>query len=136
MNIKSGQTKLLEIGPLNLKRLLKRLKEEVTLPLTLLINKSIKQCYVPKEWKKAKIIPFYKKKGSTLDKANYRPISLLSTYSKVIEKFINNQIVTHLEQNNLLYTNQFGFRKKKLTQSMRLTKLSNLYKLQNMHVKL
>ena len=40
---------------------------------------------------------------------NYRPISLLSTLSKILEKIVANSLVNHLEINNLLYDNQYGF---------------------------
>ena len=46
---------------------------------------------------------------------NYRPISILPFLSKVFEKVLLKQLVTHFESNNLLCPNQFGFRKKKST---------------------
>ena len=61
--------------------------------------------------KVAKLKPLYKK-GSLTEPCNYRPISLLSLISKVIEKVIHDQTSTFLNSKNLLYTSQSGFRKK------------------------
>ena len=46
---------------------------------------------------------------------NYRPISLLSSISKILEKFIANQLLNHLEYNKLLYEHQYGFQRNKST---------------------
>ena len=62
----------------------------------------------------AKIIPIFKN-GNPLSLDNYRPISLLSAFSKVLEKIICNRLVVFLEANNLINKNQFGFRKKHST---------------------
>ena len=66
--------------------LLKKLNPVLNHPLAYLINRSLEEGYMPLSWKKAKIIPIFKNKGSKLDLANYRPISILPTFSKVIEK--------------------------------------------------
>ncbi len=60
--------------------------------------------------KVAKIIPLYKSGDNTL-LGNYRPIALLSTFSKILEKIIANRLSSYLENNNLLSNFQFGFRK-------------------------
>ena len=48
---------------------------------------------------------------------DYRPISLLSVESKVLEKAVHNQLVNYLESNNLLSRNQYGFQKGHSTQA-------------------
>ena len=53
-------------------------------------------------------IPIFKA-GDRYSCDNYRPISLLSTISNILEKIVANSLVNHLELNNLLYENQFGF---------------------------
>ena len=56
------------------------------------------------------------KKGDINDLKNYRPISLLSVFSKVIEKLMTKQLVNHLESNRILSDKQYGFRRKRGTQ--------------------
>jgi hypothetical protein len=65
--------------------------------------------------KEAKIIPLFKNKGSKTDPNNYRPIAILSCFSKVIGKIFSNRIVSFFEQHNLFYKHQHGFTKKKGT---------------------
>jgi hypothetical protein len=47
---------------------------------------------------------------------NYRPISLLSSLSKLLEKIFCRQLVAHLEDNNLIYEHQYGFQHNKSIQ--------------------
>jgi sarcosine oxidase/L-pipecolate oxidase len=47
---------------------------------------------------------------------NYRPIALLSTLSKVLEKMVSVQLINHLELNNILYKHQYGFQRNKSTE--------------------
>jgi hypothetical protein len=42
---------------------------------------------------------------------NYRPISLLCVFSKILEKIMCSRLVEYLESNNLISANQYGFRK-------------------------
>ncbi len=55
------------------------------------------------------------KAGDALDPSNYRPISLLSTFSNILEKIVHQRLFSYLETNNLLSTQQFGFRPKHST---------------------
>jgi len=59
--------------------------------------------------KTAKVIPIYKSKDKT-NMSNYRPISLLPTISKILEKVVHNRLYNFLSVNNILNVNQFGFR--------------------------
>ena len=63
----------------------------------------------PTSLKIAKTIPLYKK-GDPHMPTNYRPISLLSTISKIFECVIYNQLYDHFVKNNLLSEQQYGFR--------------------------
>jgi hypothetical protein len=51
------------------------------------------------------------KRGERSFISNYRPISLLTSFSKVFEKVIYNRLLEHLNSNNILFKEQFGFRK-------------------------
>ena len=55
------------------------------------------------------------KKGDRLDVNNYRSISLISNISKIIEKLIHKRLNSFLEQNNIFYPSQLGFRDKHST---------------------
>ena len=57
-----------------------------------------------------KVIPIHKG-GSTEDVNNFRPISLLSVFDKIMEKLVHKRLYEYLELNNLLFEKQFGFRK-------------------------
>ena len=89
---------------------LKFVQKEVVAPLTHLVNVSINNGFVPEWWKTAKVVPLFKS-GDQSNPTNYRPISLLSTFSKVMEKVIAKQVVDYMNKNNLFYSKQFGFRK-------------------------
>lgn len=77
----------------------------------MLMNKSIVSGQFPSEMKLAKVIPFYKG-GEKSDPSNYRPISILSTISKIFEKHVNKHLMAFLNKYNLLHDNQSGFRPK------------------------
>jgi len=66
--------------------------------------------------------PIYKK-GNKMNSADYRPISLLTSFSKVFEKTLYIRVTEHLN-NNLLVGNQFGFRKGTATEDA-IFKLTN-----------
>ena len=99
-------TGLDEIGP----RILKLSSEIIAKPLSHIFNLSIRKGWFPNNLKHAKIIPIHKK-GSTHDVNNYRPISILPTLSKILERHIASNLARFLEENNLLHVNQSGFRK-------------------------
>ena len=65
----------------------------------------------PSKMKKAEVILLYK--GKDQDQiVNYRPIPLLITISKVLEKFIYSRVDHFIDQEKILYKNQYGFRGK------------------------
>ena len=82
--------------------------------LTYLINKSLLEGIFPNRWKTAKIIPVFKK-GDKMQPDNYRPISLLSCASKVLEKVVQKQLLNYLRINGILSVEQSGFRLKHST---------------------
>ena len=87
---------------------------EISTPLAHIINQSFITGTVPDKLKIAKIVPIFKS-GSTTSFNNYRPISILPTISKVLEKIVCNRLVDFLEKNNILYKHQYGFRSKHST---------------------
>ena len=94
-------------------------------PLTYLINCSINKGIFPDELKTAKVIPIYKS-GDKTSIENYRPISVLSVFSKVFEKIMYNHLINFINKHNILYKYQFGFRKRHSTLSI-IMPLSLLY---------
>ena len=92
-------------------KLLQLLRYIVSDPIFLLINDSFLAGQFPDKLKLAKTMPLYKK-GSTLNTNNYRPISLLSIFSKIYEKIMYARLYQFLEKSDLFYSLQFGFRAK------------------------
>ena len=66
---------------------------------------------VPDDLKIAKIIPVYKSDDKKIV-SNYRPISVLPAFSKILEKLVYNRLLDFINQHNLLSKDQYGFRKK------------------------
>ena len=89
--------------------LLKQLKDSICAPLTIIFNLSIKHGVFPSKMKLADVVPLFKSKERYLTN-NYRPISLLITSSKLLEKLIYKRTYAHLNNNGLIYENQYGFR--------------------------
>ena len=83
-------------------------------PLTAVINKSIAEGVFPNLLKSASVCPIYKKNDKRIC-ANYRPISLLSNIGKIFERAMYNRIEVFLNEFDLIYENQYGFRKKHST---------------------
>ena len=89
-------------------RILKELSEPLSLPLCDLFNCSLSSGIVPKIWKQANVTPIYKK-NDVSDVSNYRPISLLSTVGKVLEKIVHKHLFNFFRDNNTITTLQSGF---------------------------
>ena len=94
-------------------RIYKELSKELSLPLAILFNKSIESNTLPDEWRKANVTAIFKNKGNKSDPGNYRPVSLTSIACKVMESFIRDAIVDHMNTNNLYAQCQHGFRNKR-----------------------
>ena len=80
------------------------------------MNKSILSGGFPCSWKEAKVKPLFKS-GAKDEVNNYRPISILPTISKLLEKWIDNQLTTYFNTYILLHLSQSGFRPKHSTES-------------------
>ena len=79
-------------------------------PLTYICNKSVSTRIFLEQLKYSIIKPLHKK-GDKTDPSNYRPISNLTLFSKVLEKALYNRLIEYLNNNNILNSQQFGFRK-------------------------
>ena len=83
--------------------------ECIVTPVSHIINVSITTETVPRALKEARVIPLFKK-GSSLDPGSYRPVSILNTLSKILERATHSQLNEYLEKRGLLFENQSGFR--------------------------
>ena len=96
-------------------RFLKSSAFELHKKLTTLFNMSLNQGKFPNILKKTKVIPIFKA-GSKMEVGNYRPISLLPLFGKLLEKLMYARMYSFLIKHNLLVGNQYGFQKSKSTE--------------------
>jgi len=76
-------------------RILKEFATELADPLAKIFKASIDSGQLPSYWKIAKVTPIFKK-GDKKDPSNYRPVSLTSIVSKVLEKIVRDSMIDHL----------------------------------------
>ena len=101
----SKATGLEGVGP----RLLKLSSGIITKSLTAIVNKCLANGSFPSIWKQAKVSPPYE--GGAKEELNcYRPISILPTLSRLLEKFIHKHLMAYLDTFNLIHKSQSGFR--------------------------
>ena len=91
-------------------KFLKETAEEISDPIFKLCKISLEQSKIPDTWKHSNITAIYKKGQKDLP-SNYRPICLTSIVCKIMETFIRDSIVQHMETNSLFTKHQYGFRK-------------------------
>ena len=102
-------------GPDNIStKIMKDSIDEIATPLCHVFNLSFTSGTFPTKMKIAKVIPVFKK-GDTDVLNNYRPISILPSFSKLLEKIIHSRLYTFLHTNDVFYEHQYGFRKKHST---------------------
>lgn len=89
-------------------KLLSELQNELCKPLTALFNRSIQTGIIPQDWRDASVAPLHKK-GSKCKPENYRPVSLTSVISKLIESIVKDSLVKHLDKYSLIRNSQHGF---------------------------
>lgn len=107
--------------------MLKAIQNEISDPLTFIINKIFETGDCPSHFKISVVKPIFKK-GDELDIGNYRPISLISNVAKIFEKILKNRIMSYVNKYSLLSKNQFGFREGQSTQDAINTLTQNIYK--------
>ena len=91
--------------------MLKWIADELLTPLCIIINQSLETGCFPSGMKLADVVPLFKSKDRHLE-SNYRPISLLSTMSKILEKVVYNRVYNFLTQTGQISDKQYGFRAK------------------------
>ena len=97
-------------GPDNIPaRVLAQCSSELAEPVTELFSLCFRHSVQPTKWKLAHVVPIFKKSPRS-DPKIYRPVSLLSILSKVIERIGNKQLLNYLERFNILPDSQYGFR--------------------------
>jgi hypothetical protein len=106
---------------------IKKMAPPLVNPLYHIIYKVFLTGHFPEQLKIAKVIPIHKG-GDPTAPDNYRPISLLPNFAKIIEKVLSNRLTHFLESNNLLCQEQFGFRKSHSTLHPLIHFLNNLSK--------
>ena len=89
-------------------KLLFELRDEICEPLTSLFNVSIQTGEIPQDWRDAVVAPLHKK-GSRNKPENYRPVSLTSIISKLLESIVKDRLVKHLDKYSLIRNSQHGF---------------------------
>ena len=96
-------------------KLLKLIKKEIIKPLSFIVNQCLITGIFPDNLKLANVIPLHKKDNKMI-MTSYRPICLLPSISKIIEKAAHNQISHYFTLRNLFYEHQHGFRSKHSTE--------------------
>ena len=95
----------------------KSCEPELSFILAELFNKCLEVSCFPDCWKVSSVIPVFKNVGEKTTAKNCFPVSLLSVVSKVLEKFVNNRVVDHLDKCGPFPDFQYGFRS---SQSMQI----------------
>jgi Reverse transcriptase (RNA-dependent DNA polymerase) len=106
--------------------LLKKIAPLIAAPLAHIINSSFEQGKYPSAMKQAIVVPIYKK-GDSLDSKNYRPISNLPSFSKVLENCFLIRLTNFFCDNDLLPPSQHGFLKGKSTMTALYEYLNEVY---------
>ena len=106
-------------------KILKECQNELALPLSIIIRKSIDTGLLPSLWLLASVCPIFKK-GDKLNPLHYRPVSLTCVLCKICEIIIRKELVRYLEENKLIHDSQHGFRTGRSTLTNLLTYLEYL----------
>ena len=97
----------------------KTIKNSVIFPLMYITNISFQTGAFTRELKIANVVPIFKA-GDEMFFTNYRPVSVLPVFSKILERLYN-RLIEYINKNNLLYKYQLGFQKGKSTYMAVLT---------------
>jgi hypothetical protein len=97
-------------------RIIKRLSDLIIPILVILVNSIFATGKFPEKFKEAVVRPIFKC-NSKSDPLNYRPISILNIFAKIVEKSLYNRIYKFLVKNSFFYRSQYGFRRKSSTEN-------------------
>jgi hypothetical protein len=99
----------------------------IATPFSNICNSSFEKGEYPDLLKIVEVIAVFKNKGEKTDPTCYRPISMLSPFSKVIGKIFSLRLLAFFEQHNLFYKHQHGFTKKKGTATALFELVNNIH---------
>ena len=105
--------------------LVKQVIEGISKPLTHICNLSFQTGSFPNQMKIAKVIPLHKN-GNKHHFTNYRPVSLLPQFSKILEKLFNSRLDSFLDNFNILSESQYGFRTNRSTSQALLESIERI----------
>ena len=94
--------------------LVKKISKFTVKPLTYIYNQSLLTGVIPNDLKIALVTPVFKANNKE-EFSNYRPISVLPCFSKILEKIMYKRALKYLDKHNMLFQSQYGFRKKHST---------------------
>lgn len=104
---------------------IKKVADVICYPLVFIVNMSLETGKFPSQMKEAVVVPIFKSNDKKI-LGNYRPITLLPIFSKLLEKVVKIQLVNYLESTHFFSANQFGFKKGLSTEDALLNFISKL----------
>ena len=116
---------LVHISPPNC---LQRRADEIAPAISILFQASLDQGSVPSAWKKALVVPLFKKGTDHYHPWIYRPISLTAILCKLCEHVVHSTIINHLSEHNILSDAQHGFRKRRSCDTQLILTVDDLAK--------
>eukprot|EP00666_Eupelagonemidae_sp_cell4sb_P017800 gene17800-biopygen12348 len=96
---------------------LKRVGPHLSEEIASIANASIRERRWPKQWKRAEIVPIWKRKGNRKEAKYYRPVAMLPAIARLVERIIAEQLKEHIRRNSILPKIQRGFRAGHSTES-------------------
>ena len=109
---------------------LKETVNEIAPVLQNIFQQSLNESKTPSDWKKANIVPIFKK-GDRTKPTNYRPVSLTAVVSKMLEHIVVAQIMDHLDHHQIIHENQHGFRSRRSCESQLLLTTDDIVRSMN-----
>ncbi len=106
---------------------IKAVMPSVIQPLMEIFNQSLMTGVFPDKLKIARVTPIFKSEDKLI-MSNYRPVSVLPVFSKILERLMYNRLLKYFESNSLLSSNQFGFREKHSTYMALASLVDNITK--------